>query len=404
MRPTCLALVLALSLPVGLLPAQGAARMGRVRGTVLDSLLGTPLAGASVRLVPTGRSAQTDSSGRFAIDSVPPGEFIIAFHHPALDSLGFPDITSRVRVFAGASASVLLATPSFENVLGRFCAGTPDSLSPTVAYGGVRSAGGARVRVDVLVTWIAEADTDAERRPGSVRTESADDGQHWVACGIPEGAWLRASVRDSTRTASALLHIGPRGLISHDLLLSDGETQITGTVRTAEGEPVPDARIAVVDTDRWTTTDASGSFTLERAPAGTITLDIRAAGYRAWIGATEGQAESVAVQLGPLALRDAASPRGSDHLRLIERQARRGMALIAGQELRAPGLVLASLVPETSCRWWLDGRPVTREFFLAQPQWTWRAVESYARGEDAPPEYRSAGCAVALLWTAAADW
>ncbi len=46
---------------------------------------------------------------------------------------------------------------------------------------------------------------------------------------------------------------------------------------------------------------------------------------------------------------------------------------------------------KTSCILiWLDGGP--------------SQLESYDPKPDAPPEFRRDGCAVALLWTAAADW
>ena len=51
----------------------GTGPLGVVRGTVVDSLRGRPLAGAAVFVDGTARSTVADSLGRFALDSVPPG-------------------------------------------------------------------------------------------------------------------------------------------------------------------------------------------------------------------------------------------------------------------------------------------------------------------------------------------
>jgi len=133
-------------------------------------------------------------------------------------------------------------------------------------------------------------------------------------------------------------------------------------------------------------------------------MDVRAAGYRPAVIALQSSAGPVDVRLFPLAEPEVRPPRGSDYLRLLERSSRDGLSLIAGQELVGDSTALTARTPAGTCRWWLDGRPVTREFFMAQPRWSWRALEVYERGSDAPPEYRATACAVALLWTALADW
>lgn len=397
-------LILALVLAAGLLPAQTAVRVGRVRGLVVDSLLGAVLPGATVRIVQSGRATQTDSTGRFVIDSVPPGDWVVAFRHPALDSLGYGDISARVRVFAGASATVTLATPSFESFRLRLCADTPDSLTSTVAFGGVRADDGSRVRVDVAVTWLSVEDGGKSPRAGTVRTVPDGGGQMWLACGIPWRAWIHASVRDSLRVASAYLQLGERGIAVHELVLSGGVADVAGTVRDDIGNALEGARISVTDTDVAAVSDRAGSFVLRGVTTGTMTLDVRAAGFRPWVAPLMAGAGPPVIRLQPLIARDSSTTRGSDYLRLLERSSRAGVALLAGAALTADSAALETLLPSTTCRWWLDGRPVERDFFLAQPRWSWRALEVYAHGTDATPEYRSAGCAVALLWTAASDW
>ncbi|MDP1889700.1 MAG: carboxypeptidase regulatory-like domain-containing protein [Gemmatimonadaceae bacterium] len=401
LRPSCFAVLLALAVPVGLLSAQG--RTGRIRGVVIDSLLGATLPGAEVRVSRLNRSTWTDSTGRFVFDTVPPGEYTIAFRHPSLDSLKIIDPGTPVRVFAGASAPVTLATPAFEAIRDRFCAETPDSLSPTVAFGSVHASDGSRVRINVSVSWMLDGASGENARPGSVRTSMEDESQVWVACGIPRFAWFHATVRDSVRSASAFLQMGPRDIAVGDLVLSSGVGPVAGTVRDAAGRPVRRARISVVGTGMAAESDASGEFVLRDVPGSTVTLDVRAAGHRPWVGALRGGGRTE-VQLGPLPEPEIRPPSGSDYLRLLERSSREGIRLITGPDLVADSTALTTYTPAGACRWWLDGRPVERDFFLAQPRWSWRALEVYARGTDAPAEYRAPDCAVALLWTAAADW
>lgn len=401
-RPSCLALLLAFALPVSLLPAQG--RTGRIRGVVIDSLLGATLPGAEVRVARLNRMAITDSTGRFVFDTVPPGEWTIAFRHPSLDSLKIIGSGTPVRVFAGASASVTLATPAFEAIRDRFCAETPDSLSPTVAFGSVHATDGSRVRINVAVSWMLGDASGGNARPGSVRTSVEDESQVWVACGIPRYAWFHATVHDSTRSASAFLQMGPRDIAVGDLVLSSGVGPVEGAVHDDNGRPVHRARISVIGTALATESDASGEFVLQDVPGSTVTLDVRAAGYRPWVGVVRGGVRRADVRLIPPPDAEIGPPGGSDYLRLLERATRDGMLLITGPDLAADSTALTTQTPAGTCRWWLDGRPVEREFFLAQPRWSWRALEVYARGTDAPPEYRASDCAVALLWTAMADW
>lgn len=402
MRTFCFAIFCALAVPLGLLPAQG--RTGRIRGVVIDSLLGATLPGAEVRLTRLNRTTVTDSAGRFVLDTVPPGEWMIAFRHPSLDSLRISDPGTPVRVFAGTTASVTLATPAFEAIRDRFCAETPDSLSPTVAFGSVHATDGSRVRINVAVSWMLGSASGENSRPGSVRTAVEGESQIWVACGIPRFAWFHASLQDSTRSASAFLQMGPRDIAVRDLVLSSGSGPLEGAVRDADGRPVRAARISLVGTGIASESDASGAFALRDVPGSTVTLDVRAAGFRPSVMAVQASLGPVDVRLAPLLEPEIRPPRGSDYLRLLERSGQPGMLLITGPELAADSAALATHHPAGTCRWWLDGRPVEREFFLAQPYWSWRALEVYARGSDAPPEYRSPNCAVILLWTALADW
>jgi len=396
-------LAIMLAFGAGVLSAQ--ARPGRIRGVVIDSILGAMLPGAIVHLAPLNRSTQTDSAGRFVFDSVPAGEWSLSFDHPALDSLRLTEPAVAVRVFAGTTAIITLATRGFETLRDLFCAGTPDSLSPTLAFGTVHTADGSPAHMDVSVTWMVDTTPARGAKPGTVQAVAEGDQLVWYACGISDGSWFHATVRDSTRSSSVLLRLGQRGVIRHDLYLMTGVSSVTGVVRDSSGRALPNAQVSVVDTDLFAVTDGAGSFTLNGTSNGSVTLDVRAEGYRPWLGAIKGDRTDLVVPLHPLSASNAGSAAtGSDYFRLVQRRNRRGLLLVLEQELTGESASLASLVPAEACRRWLDGRLVDATEFLAPPRASLRALEVYMNGSEAPPEYRSSGCAVVLLWTARADW
>src|SRR5205823_2275055 len=72
-----------------------------VAGIAYDSLHARPLGNAFVIVEGTTRSAISDSSGHFLIDSVTPGPYRIIMQHDALDALGISSAGARVLVSDG---------------------------------------------------------------------------------------------------------------------------------------------------------------------------------------------------------------------------------------------------------------------------------------------------------------
>ncbi|HEV2670044.1 MAG TPA: carboxypeptidase-like regulatory domain-containing protein, partial [Gemmatimonadales bacterium] len=97
----------------GLLSAFATAARGQqvVRGTVYDSLLGAPMRAADLWLRGTNWRARSDSTGRFAFDSVPPGRYTVLLSHPGLDSAGLYTLALPLTV-AADTGPVQVATPS----------------------------------------------------------------------------------------------------------------------------------------------------------------------------------------------------------------------------------------------------------------------------------------------------
>jgi hypothetical protein len=65
-----------------------AAGIAALHGTVMDSLHGSVLVGALVRVDNSTHEGFTDSTGRYRIDSIPAGMHRLVVVHPLLDTLG----------------------------------------------------------------------------------------------------------------------------------------------------------------------------------------------------------------------------------------------------------------------------------------------------------------------------
>src|SRR3954453_16235234 len=81
---------------------RGGAPAITLRGTVYDSLLRAPVAGARVWIVGGSQSTVADSSGHFRLDSILPGRHVVAFEHPDLDSAGLSSNSRVIQVAAGS--------------------------------------------------------------------------------------------------------------------------------------------------------------------------------------------------------------------------------------------------------------------------------------------------------------
>lgn len=89
-------------------------------GFVFDSVRGRPLEGALIYLSGTPFQATSGVAGRFVLDSIPAGEYGIAFEHPFLDSLPVYPPARSLRVDPGMTA-LPLATPSMETLTAQVC-------------------------------------------------------------------------------------------------------------------------------------------------------------------------------------------------------------------------------------------------------------------------------------------
>ncbi len=287
-----------------------------VSGVVHDSIGRRPLAGATVQLVAAGNqsrfasSAVSDSLGRFTINDVPDGRYMLGFLHPMLDSLGIEPPVREVVVDRRRSQRADLAIPSPTRLRDAFCGAVPRS-PPTVGgvvIGVARDArsGAPLAGVTVTAEWIEISVSDKgleSNVPRRVAT-TAESGRFTV-CGVPSpGSISLTATRGADNTDIIEVRLPAHGFTRRELYLGPGRSvatgavalsadslapqavalrvgdgQLSGTVVGApEGRPVTGARVSILDGPE-TRTNERGEWTLSGAPTGTRVLDVRAVGY-----------------------------------------------------------------------------------------------------------------------------
>jgi hypothetical protein len=285
----------------------------RVRGSVLDSLTGAPLAGGRVEFAraepPGGHTlvAQTDEAGRFEI-GLAPGRWLAAIEHPHLDSLG---VTLPLRVAEVPQGSTTfrlsLATVS-RRTLARALCGSQARDSDAVFVGLVRGAGTA-TGLDSAAVYVQWSEL-VFRKGGVARSvatrDARTDGNGWYAlCGVPRRAeivtWAeRGSAAtgliavespddfgrldlsiDRTATTPAGEGGSRSGAAQHEQIrpaVRSGAHRLRAVVRDEAGKPVPNVR-ARISGHAFALGDERGAVTLDALPGGSQTLELFALGF-----------------------------------------------------------------------------------------------------------------------------
>ena len=282
---------------------------GAIQGMVFDSLVASaPLPGAEVTIEGTELAVLTDRAGRFRFDSVPAGRTVLRFYHARLDSLGFGVAPVAVEVADGRTTEAKLATPSPATFHARLCPG-PAIASTGVVLGVVRDvdtrAPLPNASVEVRwAEWTAGPD-------GLVRNErggpvGANANGAYAACGVPTDVPvviratagshvtglievdlsrrmfavrdLGVSVTDSGTSVAEMARLN-REALRGDSVRPAGSAALRGTVRGPDGTVVSGVQVARLGLPGTARTSSEGTFTLNRLPSGTQTIDLRAIGY-----------------------------------------------------------------------------------------------------------------------------
>ncbi len=283
----------------------------RVSGVVHDSVARTPLAGAIVQLVAvenqprSGRTAVSDSIGRFTLSDVPDGRYMIGFLHAMLDSLGLEPTVREVEVVGTQPVRVDLGIPSAARLRDAICGPRSPSNSGAVIAGVVRDIrdGAPATGVEVMVEWIElsfRSDGLVDRHPRI--TVTTEENGWFALCNVPSPGTVAISASKGADTTDVIdvqvsvaeylrreLYLGPartraiadsaRGALAPPLRhVRTGDGHVTGTVETPDGRPLAGAQVSMPNGPQ-TRTNERGQWTLVNAPLGTRLLEVRAISY-----------------------------------------------------------------------------------------------------------------------------
>jgi hypothetical protein len=273
-------------------PAPGKAQ---IVGVVVDSLNGRYLSHAEVVVEGSRALIETDSLGKFEIDSLAPGTYQVGVFHPLLDTLGIILATKPFHVGRDSSSFVLLAVPSAATIIHRTCPVKPGSgdMSAVIGHAIDPETLQPVASAEVSVAWT---DLEVSKESGFRRTshlvrDSTDRSGAFKICGLPSSlqATLQAR-RGSTVTGEIPISIGdkPAQLFARTLMLSQadsgaktGNASVSGVV-ILEGSPTnAGSRVELVGTDIVTMTNDQGEFTMHNLPSGTHLVMARHLGFGA---------------------------------------------------------------------------------------------------------------------------
>jgi Carboxypeptidase regulatory-like domain len=434
---------------------------GRIEGIVVDSVHTRPLAGVRVLAVGAGapadapRTTISDSAGRYHIDSLPPGQYVVGFESSLLDSLEIVLPARPGEVAPGGTATVDLAVPSASKLRAAVCPGITLPPETGALFGHVVSAetesplAGA---VIALAWWEMDVDRTTLRPTSRQRTASVgtDDGGWYRLCGVPTGTFLSMQLQHEGRTGPAIralvddtLGIAIRHLsfsasgssVSADSGAADalgddaplsGTAMLGGVVRGTGDTPLASAEVRVRGASTVGYTDESGRYSLRGLPAGTQVLDVRRVGY----GATE---TSVELRSGSMVTRDVRLQRivNLDSIRVVATRSRYvefdkaqksslGGIFLGPEEMEQQRVALTSDIIEKLPGFRVVGWGIMSEVYgirgstpcktnivinRAEHQpindvnpYNIGAIAAFRQGDRAPPEYEG-GCGVIVIWT-----
>ena len=438
---------LALSHPAVAQPAG----TGRLAGVVFDSTLMQPLADAQVQLLSADRagtrSTRTDARGRFHVDSLGAGTWVVAALHPRLDSLGVEQLSRGVEVRGRGTSRVELTVPALRTMVARVCSRAEAEDSTGYVRGALRGvlAGSADAGGTVRFTWAEVEITAAGVRRALASVEATADGEgRYLACGVPPGVPLQVRAwRGADSTGVLEFAMPASGIAALELAVgpAQGTGRVTGRVRQPSGQPLDGARVSVWGSGREARSGDDGRYDLAGLPLGSYTLEVRAIGfqpYRAMVAVRPGDGEPMSVQLERAATLDTVQVRarrarllGPD-MEEFERRRRQGFGrFFDGEQLgqlgvsrisdlfwQVPGMRVATGGPQGDrlfMRAGMLGSECTPEIFVDRmrlpPEFPLdmaarladiRAVEVYTRAMQTPPEFApngASGCGAVVVWT-----
>jgi hypothetical protein len=314
-------------LPAGLLLASATSlgaqspALGGVDGTLRERIV-TRSVRVIVSLVQlaseatVSRSARPDGQGRFRVDSLPAGRYLMQISTPTLDSLDLTMPPREVRIDGGRTLRTEAVLPFGAELRDLVCHSGRLGEGTVAVAGRVTDADTEKplAGAEVVATWtdvIADGLNKPKTKKRSVVAKSGAQGEYRL-CGIPGGTTLALRLQQADKgTPFVRLTISQdEGVVVRDLSISPrsaprvalldsiarlgdraqsdtsaraleltGTATVTGMVRGAGAVPLAGVAVRVRDARSSTFTDSAGKFVLRDLPAGTQILQTLHAGY-----------------------------------------------------------------------------------------------------------------------------
>lgn len=304
-------LFLAVTAVGALFLAQPAGVWGQeVRGQVVDSVAGTPLAGGLVVLLNADGEAvadtRTDHLGRFLLPASERGAYRLRAAHEGYATSTFPEFElqpERALSYILLLPSVAVAeTPAdpFGGRLAGVC-GTNNPGSPTIA-GWIRDAqsGQPAREASVVVSWANLPDVLVDRVSISYYSGAvlADSSGFYVICDVPLNTTVAMHAMNVDGVSDfhdlafgdRVVLVGGEAHYSSDWVwrqdleiapLASYETVLSGVVTDGTtGKPVVGAEVELTGTFFGTETDSTGKFRIEHLPSGPANVLVRQLGHQ----------------------------------------------------------------------------------------------------------------------------
>jgi hypothetical protein len=302
---------------------------GRLEGTVAPWIASRSVQAARVWLVHlesdpgTTVTAPVDARGRYHVDSLPAGRYLVQVSHPTLDSLDVTLPPGPLVIAGGRTTRSDFSLPSGDRLRAVVCPGVTLGPEKGVLAGRVVDAESETpiVGAKVIAVWT---DISIDRKARKINTQrqqavvSTGSSGEYRMCGVPATKALSLQLQHAGRVGAATQVIvsSEEGVVVRDLSLSlrsaptiaaldslesvapanrvaaitEGDTVrrelalsgtaiLAGTVRTESGQPVANAEIRVRHGQASTYTDDVGRFVLGGLPSGTQVMLVRHFGF-----------------------------------------------------------------------------------------------------------------------------
>ena len=271
-----------------------------LKGFVMDSIHGSPLANAKVMIEGTSRTGMTTAEGQYRIDSIPPGPHRVVVTHALLDTVGLSMRTPEYQFKAGVAHDLDLAIPPGEKIASAICTAAQRNLGPAVMVGFVKDADSSSPATGSKVELVYSVTDIIGRKRQTVRSGIADSTGMYRICGLPADMTgkvqvFRNGVSSGEVPADVTNFVALRGfsIASQKQIaevkgdsgkvqrIAKGTARVTGVVVDKTGKPLSGARIMLQGGGATAISRPNGEFILDSLPSGTQAIEVRKLGYAA---------------------------------------------------------------------------------------------------------------------------